>query len=258
MQDNVIDLSSRRNNNPDGKVYLSIAGDPVQTGTHPFLGVASDGNKYWCKRVNSNHGRESAINEVAVSVIGKMIGAQVRDWKIIYIPPSLKNSLVGVGELRYRLDGLPLFGSLLLPAGQLITNPQNIPFVSSDGNYNHIPKIIALWHLCCAGEDIQLLHDTNNDNALWSIDHGFWFDSFPYPWEFPKPRNGHGIGNIPLLRDRIPKTAWDKAIESLDQLDDSLPYRFLRQFLKNGKFPNRKQTTWHTMYFQAKTWWPTY
>lgn len=218
--DNVIDINTRRGD--ANRVYLSLPGHVAGSGALPFIGLASDGNRYWCKRINSPHEREATINEVVASIVGSRIGANVRPWKIIYVPDSLKGTIMGDGTSRYRLDGLPLFGSLDLHTAEVEVEPASVPYVHDDGNHNHVPKLIAFWELCCVQVDLQIMIDRNNDNELWSIDHGFWFDSHPYPWQLTPAEQSGGASNIPLLRDEIPKVSWDKAITALGNLDESL------------------------------------
>lgn len=218
---NVVSIDEHRKRSE--KVYVSITGEVAKdTGTKPFLCAATDGKQYWCKRVNSDHGEESVVNEVAASLIGQRMGAHVRPWKIIYVPESLRGSFIGEGTWRYRLTGDPLFGSETLHTATLHQEFTTIPFINDDANHNHIPKLIAMWTLCNVQEDIQILSDNADDNSLWSIDHGLWFDSAPYPWQFAQLEQPGGRNRVPDMRSPIPQICWDKAIEALDSLDSSL------------------------------------
>lgn len=182
------------------RTFLQIIGRVAShTGTKPFLGTASDGHDYWCKRVDSDHDFQAAVNEVAASVVGECLKAHVRPWKMIYVPNSLVGQFVGSGNARYRLTGKPLFGSRNLPAGRLHQDFQTIPSPGKDDNYAHIPKLIALWLLCNVQEDLQILRDASDDDSLWSIDHGFWFDSFPRPWQLSHLDQPGGRPRIPLI-----------------------------------------------------------
>ncbi|QPK79267.1 hypothetical protein G7Y31_00590 [Corynebacterium lizhenjunii] len=219
--ENVISNDSHRTRSE--KTYLQIPGKVAyKTGTRPFLGRADDGHDYWCKRIESDHGHEAIVNEVAASIIGQRLNAHVRPWKIIYVPISLHGHMIGDSTERYRLTGTPLFGSLNLHTGTLQQGFSVIPFVNNDANHNHIPKLIAMWALCNVQEDLQVLTDNADDNSLWSIDHGFWFDSLPYPWQLTSLDHTGGIPHIPLLRQSIPSSCWDKAITALDNLDATL------------------------------------
>ncbi|OFR40946.1 HipA family kinase [Corynebacterium sp. HMSC077D03] len=221
MNKNIVSLDARRSEKE--RVYVEVIGEVANdTGTRPFLCSASDGNEYWCKRFNNDHGIESTINEVAASVIGRRIDAHIRPWKIIYVPDSLVGKYIGSSTQGYRLPALPLFGSLNLHTGFLHQDPQTIPFVTDDANFNHVPKLVALWALCNVQQDLQFLSDSADDHSLWSIDHGFWFDSHPRPWQFAPLETLVGRTPIPLIREAMPTSGWDKAIESLNRLDNSL------------------------------------
>ncbi|OIR45771.1 HipA family kinase [Corynebacterium sp. NML130628] len=219
--ENIVSLEAHRRQRE--RIELAIIGEVAWgTGTKPFLGRASDGKMYWCKRLESDHGREAVVNEVAASIIGDRLGARVRPWNIIYVPEGLRNSMVGAGLQRYRLSGTPLFGSETLHSGTLQQDFEVIPHVTDDSNPNQIPKLIAMWVLCNAQEDLQILVDSADDYALWSIDHGLWFDSAPYPWGFSPIDSPTGVPRIPMLREKIPTRSWNKAIDALDRLDKSL------------------------------------
>ena len=96
--------------------------------------------------------------------------------------------------------------------------------VNRDGNINRIPQLIALWHVCNA-LDIQVVFDSSEDHKIYSVDHGFWFGSHPYPWGLDRSSGFPEIDQVPLLREPIADECWDRAIQGLDNLDDSLKER---------------------------------
>lgn len=219
----IIPIDSRRTPLHRRSVTLQLVGRVAEdTGMMPFLGSTSDGKDYWCKRVNSNHEREAVVNEVAASIIGQRINANVREWKIVTVPDWMQGHPVGTGHNRYRLDGRPLFGSLDLHTA-VVKRPENVvPHVSDDSNDSHVPKLIALWLLCNVEEDFQVLVDQANQNTLWSIDHGFWFDSWGPPWKFSELDSPGGKHPLPRVREAISPHHWANAIDSLDTLDSTL------------------------------------
>lgn len=219
----IIPIDSKRTPLHRRSVTLQLIGKVAEeTGMMPFIGTASDGHDYWCKRVNSDHEREAVVNEVAASVIGQRMKANVREWKIVTVPDWMKGHPVGAGEKRYRLDGRPLFGSLDLHTAVLKRPDNIIPHVGDDSNDRHVPKLLALWLICNVQEDIQVLADEANENALWSIDHGFWFDSWGYPWGFSELDTPGGKPRLPRLREKVSQQHWEHAIDSLDALDSTL------------------------------------
>lgn len=118
-----------------------------------------------------------------------------------------------------------MFGSLNLEGAVLETDPAAVHHVLDDSNHNEIPNLIALWALCNVQEDLQFLYDTNNDYEIWSIDHGFWFDSLPFPWQLSPVEQIAGRIQVPRLTARIPAESWNKAIAAISKLDSSLMSR---------------------------------
>lgn len=188
----------------------------ASTGSRPLLCRASDGNEYWCKSLDSDHGREAAINELVVSIIGEAIGAPVRPWAIVDVPADLTGTSVGEGELRRRMPAGPLFGSLNLHEARVSREVEHVP---DDGNYNRFPFLVALANLCMA-DDVQFLYDASSDNTVWSLDHGFWFGSYEAAWAFFTV-DGADDG-FPRVRTPIPSVHWDKAIDAVGQLNSTL------------------------------------
>ena len=220
---NIVNLNSHRERR--ARTELVLPGEMANTGSKPFLARASDDKIYWCKKLHSPHGREAIINEVVASIVGQTVSAPIRPWKIIHVPDELSQTLIENPKNptdRYRIGDTPLFGSLNLHTAEVTTSPPVIPYVNDNGNINRIPQIIALWDLCCMREDHQLLIDFGADNELWSIDHGFWFDSLPQPWNLAPPETKGAAPKLPLLRTPIPYSCWDKAIRAVSSLDTTL------------------------------------
>ena len=171
----VIDLESRQRlkNRPQMLFFDRVA----PTGARPALGGASDGQDYWVKFAQNDQGSETVVNEVVASIVGDSIGAPVAPWAIVEVPLGLKQILDG----RLIVPG-PAFGSRVIHLAEENRMPQGIPHVLSDGNINRIPLMVAMWELCNA-LDIQAVFDNGDDRKIYSIDHGFWFGSYPYPWK---------------------------------------------------------------------------
>lgn len=216
---NVIELDDRRLEGSAVRVSLEAVGRVATTGTHPFLGLASDGNSYWCKRLHSNHEWQAAVNEIAASVVGQALGAPVRTWKIVNVPASLRGMLIP--EAGYRLGDDPLFGSHQLHTADLALDPNLFEHVRDDSNYNRIPHLIALQLLCNA-QDIQLMYDMSDDFSIWSIDHGLWFGSNEFPWDLQDESTLYGRTVLPRLSTTIDSEHWNRAIHSVRNLPDDL------------------------------------
>ena len=203
----------------------------ASTGSKPFLGTASDGHDYWCKPPNNSQGEETVIAEVAAGVIGDLIGAPIPTWTTLPISPDLRGLFIR--EAGYRLDGRDVFASRVIHDADIaVMDHGSLEHVTDDGNYNRIPKLFALWFLCNA-EDIQFAYNPADDYSVTSIDHGFWFGSHEYPWGFGSPTELHGRPRVPTVRTPIPPKHWDKAIETLDLLDDGLAGRIRDKLPEN-------------------------
>lgn len=215
----IINLADRRRRKDDSRATLELIGKVANTGTKPFLALASDDNYYWCKRLHNDHLWQSTVNEIAASIIGGSLGAPVREWKIIDVPKSLHGYYVRDGN--YRLDGTPLFGSKVLHNADLDTDPRVFKFIRDDGNYNRIPLLIAL-HILCNAKDIQIMYDPSGDNSIWSIDHGMWFGSDEFPWTLQTEATIYGRTEVPSLPVPIESHHWEQAITAVEKLATDL------------------------------------
>lgn len=220
-EDNILDLSAARQERRPSYPKVVVVDRVIPTGTKPPLVYADDNNAYILKFLHNDHGPEATINEVVVSVVGEAIGAPVAPWSIVRVPDDLRQII----DERIIEPGLA-FGSRVLPTVGVDRMGSTIANVNRDGNINRIPQLIALWHLCNA-LDIQVVFDSSEDNKIYSVDHGLWFGSHPYPWGLDRRSGFPDIDEVPLLREPIADECWDRAIQGLDSLDDSLIERIL-------------------------------
>lgn len=236
----VVHLDSKRHDRASRRVVLQIPGEVAQTGTRPLIALCSDGEYYWCKRLENAHGWESTVNELVVSIAGEIIGAPVRPWKIVEVPKELEGLFIKEGG--YRLGSTPLFGSLNVHSAEQSINPGVFSHVRDDSNYNRIPALICLQVLCNA-EDIQILYDFSKDNTIWSFDHGFWFGSQEFPWGLGDPTEAVGRPSLPSLRTKIEAHHWDRAINNLGQLNDSLTEILINSCPEEWQVPDQALRT---------------
>lgn len=210
----VIDLESRQRlkNRPQMLFFDRVA----PTGARPALGGASDGQDYWVKFAQNDQGSETVVNEVVASIVGDSIGAPVAPWAIVEVPLGLKQILDG----RLIVPG-PAFGSRVIHLAEENRMPQGIPHVLSDGNINRIPLMVAMWELCNA-LDIQAVFDNGDDRKIYSIDHGFWFGSYPYPWKLSEKSMFPQIDHVPMPSREIPDDCWKQAEIALEGLNDEV------------------------------------
>lgn len=78
----------------DTPVYIQFVAEILDTGSAPFYALATDGQRYLCKSPDSPHDVEAVVNEVAISLIGERLKAQVRPWRILQVPESLRGTLI--------------------------------------------------------------------------------------------------------------------------------------------------------------------
>lgn len=140
----------------------------TESGAAAFLGLASDGNRYWVKAQNNPQGARSLVPERIVTNIGRVLGAPVRPIALIEIPATLDH----VYAPGYRLRPGFAHGSLDVGQSKVVDDWAGIS--GRDGNRNRIAYLSALWDLCL-GNDPQWLAEFAADSAVWSYDHGFWF-----------------------------------------------------------------------------------
>ena len=192
----------------------------AQTGSRPFLGIASDDHEYWCKPANNQQGPDTLVAEVAAGVLGDLLGAPLPHWTTLRVSRDLHGQFIK--EAGYRLDGRDVFASRVIHTADIdVIDSGLLQHVTDDSNYNRIPILYAMWHLCNA-EDIQVAYNPATDNSIFSLDHGFWFGSHEQPWGFGKPTELSGRPEVPSLRTAIPAEHWSKAIEKLNLINDDL------------------------------------
>lgn len=155
--------------------------------------------------------------------MGDLLGAPMPEWTTLRVSKDLHGQFIK--DAGYRLDGRDVFASRVIHAADIeVAQSEVLQHVQDDGNYSRIPLLFAVWYLCNA-EDIQFLYDSGADNAIVSVDHGFWFGSHERPWGFGEPDERYGRPNVPGLRVPIPSEHWDKAIMRLDRIDETLEER---------------------------------
>lgn len=155
----------------DAQLYVRLA----NTGAKPLLFRCSDGKSYWSKWPDNPHGNLSLFNELVVAGVGGALGAPFRPVKLVEVSDELVADLRIDGQ---RLPGGTYIGSELLEHSEESTE---VSRVASDGNRERYPFLLAVFDLCL-GDDMQLLHDQDDDQAVWSIDHGLWFWSTEGDW----------------------------------------------------------------------------
>jgi hypothetical protein len=163
------------------------------SGSGTFLGLASDGNKYWVKAPNNPQGPRTLAAEVIVHGIGNLFGAPVCRTALIEIPDSMNYRFTP----QHWLHGGIGHGSLDIPS--VVVSEEWPTYASRDSNRERQALLLGLWDLCMGG-DQQWLHDTTDSYSIWSYDHGFWLGG-EGDWSGESLQK---IGTTPWLYDRQP------------------------------------------------------
>ena len=66
-------------------------------GSVPFLVSATDGERYWVKQVQNPQSPRSPITEQVIAGCGRLIGAPIRDCRLIQIPADLDGEKLSNG-----------------------------------------------------------------------------------------------------------------------------------------------------------------
>lgn len=137
-------------------------------GSGAFLVLADDGRRYWCKPLNNMQSARVTITEQIVARLGALIGAPVCEPQLV--------RLDAIAGWEFRLGT----GRVVEPGwshGSVAVDPaletRSLEHRPEDDNRRRHSGIYALcdW---LAGSDVQWLYATDEDNAYYSHDHGFF------------------------------------------------------------------------------------
>lgn len=174
------------------RVTLVAAVESTQSGSGTFLGLASDGNKYWVKAPNNPQGPRTLAAEVIVHGIGQLIGAPVCHTVFVDIPDSMTYQFTP----QHRLHGGIGHGSRDI--SPTVVSEEWSTHTARDNNRVRQAFLFGLWDLCLGG-DQQWLHDTSQSYSIWSYDHGFWLGG-EGDWSV---KSLQSVGTTPWLYDRV-------------------------------------------------------
>lgn len=166
----------------------------ADTGANPIKFFCTDGKTYWCKAPGNPHGDQSLLHELIMPRVARWIDAPAAPSSLVMVSADLAEAL-GIRQGTW-------VGSLEIGDAHELTEQRHI---SKDDNSRRFPLLSALWQLCL-GEDPQYVYEFSADNAVWSIDHGLWFDNFhhdthpthlrqaePTVWEEPDRAPGYNL-----------------------------------------------------------------
>ncbi|MBF4624941.1 HipA family kinase [Clavibacter sp. VKM Ac-2872] len=151
-----------------------------ESGSKAFLGLASDGRHYWVKPWNNPQGARTLVAELIAYRIGWLIGAPVPEHALLTIPNNFVDSYA---------DGLRLHQGTChasLNLEDVIESDEWDTYSRLDDNAYRQAFIVGLWDLCLGG-DPQWLHQTKEDQSIWTFDHGMWLAG-EADWDLPSLR----------------------------------------------------------------------
>lgn len=168
-------LNNSRSNQCDLFVdAILIAMSDERGGSVPFQVRATDGERYWVKQIANPQSARSPVTEQVIAGCGRLIGAPVREVRLISIPEEL--------------DGEKLSSGVVLTSG-IAHASLNLEFSSFDktwgpenrhldDNRRRHAAYFAFFDWCW-GADPQWLYDVTDDMKLYSHDHGHFLPGSP-------------------------------------------------------------------------------
>ena len=143
-------------------------------GSVPFEVRATNGERYWVKQVENPQSARSPITEQVIAGCGRLIGAPVREVRLIVIPEELDGETLSSGVvLRHGIAHASL--NLEYSSFDKTWGPENR---SLDDNRRRHAAYFAFFDWCW-GADPQWLYDTTDDMKLYSHDHGHFLPGSP-------------------------------------------------------------------------------
>ena len=143
-------------------------------GSVPFEVRATDGDRYWVKQIENPQSARSPITEQVIAGCGRLIGAPVRDIRLIGVPEELDGEKLSSGVvLRQGIAHASL--NLEYSSFDKTWGPENRGL--DDNRRRHAAYFTFFdWSW---GADPQWLHDTTDDMKLYSHDHGHFLPGSP-------------------------------------------------------------------------------
>ncbi|MFC4535067.1 hypothetical protein [Sphaerisporangium dianthi] len=164
-------LVSERTNDYDGLQLVAMVAPGSRSWASPFRVVANDRNGYFVKTLEScsrDWARGSLAVEYIVAQAGKLIGAPVCDTSLILIPEEFRG-----GEIRRGLPLVPGIAHASKALQHADERRDNLAYRNRDDNRVRHVGVYALYDWCW-GSDAQWLHDVDNDQSIYSHDHGLY------------------------------------------------------------------------------------
>lgn len=147
-------------------------------GSGAFLGVASDGNRYWIKTLNNGqHSQRVPLNELVVGRCAQLAALPACRVQLVRIPDELAG-----WEFRPGMRLEPGYASGSFEQSNVV-EVRSLNNSARDSNAFRYVGVEALWDWCW-GQDQQWLESVTEDTMVFDHDHGHYFPDGPN-WTIP-------------------------------------------------------------------------
>ena len=143
-------------------------------GSRPCHVAADDGQTYWIKQVNNPQSARVPVTEQVIAACGLLIGAPVRETRLIGIPADFEGEKLMNGTV---LGQGIAHGSLNLEFA-IFDKTWAPDHRDRDDNRRRHAAYFALFDWCW-GDDRQWLYDSAEDLTMYSHDHGHFLPGAP-------------------------------------------------------------------------------
>jgi hypothetical protein len=207
---------------------------PQRTWSGPFRVTASNQRDYFVKALETcppGQGASLAVEQI-VSQVGKLIGAPVCDTSLIRIPAALAGWQPAAGGSA--IQGGLAHASLAIEHADFRRPPLESR-LSDDNARRHV----GVYALCdwCFSTDEQWLYDLDDDQALYSHDHGLYLPPLGQgrwtrtelvahvdtPHEWPDPRKDLSIAACHDVANALEHVKRESLIQVLRSIPASWP-----------------------------------
>lgn len=191
---------------PVGAVAIEVPVVPSTAGgSGTFLGLGSDGRRWWVKPLNNLQGARVIVTESVVGRAGALLGAPVCDVGVVQIPPQIAGWEFRPGA---RLKPGFAHASLAVDDAQEV---RVLEYRQRNDNQRRHAGVLALYDWCWGGDD-QWLYCETDDRKLYSHDHGWYLPETGPDWS-----EGTLMAHVDLPHP-LPSTSSDLDQTALRQL----------------------------------------